>query len=1417
MRSIFSFFDKNNKAQLGVLTRFALMFYMVTLLSVGIIGYYGYSHANQVYLDKAKELSMRQALKITQEMETFLYQIPNDLQFFTDFYALNRYLYWNDLEHKEKQDYWLTLTRDAFRSFFSSHDYYYKARFIDLHGKEIIKAKYRRESGKVIFEEGAELQDKSSKAYFTNALKLNRGEMYLSDIGLNAEHGRIEKPHIAVLRYSQPIIAGNGVKYGVLVLNVFAETLFDIIHRENKIDSTQNIYLLAADGNYLFHPEIPLDTGQFRAHERSYATQYPELFNKISKLNQGTLLHKGQLVSFKKVYPKANDPNMYWILVEEIDQAQALKALQEFKYFFFLLVGVVLIMVLLVARYYTKRLIHPVSAVTRQLQHLSRGELRPESITYPYSDEISQILESTHLLTTNFERLANQADTISQGDLSGQVQLLSDKDRLGSAINNMTQMLHQAREENNRRSWLKEGESQLNEQLRGEQDLIEIGQRLLNFVASYLDFQVGVFYVKEEKVLRLKARYAYKIQPVADKVFALGDGLVGQAALEQRSIQFQNLPGDYIDLTICSGLGESAPQSIIAVPLVQNGTVKGVMEFACLRNFSALEIEFLEQIAFGVAISIHVAQSRQQTQELLEQTQIQTEELQTREEELRDNNSLLEQQAGDLRRSEKILRENQTQLEESNHQLQIQQEELQTANEELEEKAADLKSSHNRVERRNQRIEQARLELEQKAEELALSSKYKSEFLANMSHELRTPLNSLLILSRLLADNQDGNLTEKQIEFSQTIHDSGSDLLTLINDILDLSKIESGKMDVYIEPVHLNDFVTRLEQKFRPLAEDKGIAFNIEIAEAPDLWHSDSQKLGQVIQNLLSNAIKFTERGDVTLHIGPVDANTQLHIPGLTPENALAVTITDSGIGIPKEKCQAIFEAFQQVDGTTSRRYGGTGLGLSISRELAKLLGGRIQVESEPGLGSTFTLYIPRQLTTLAPDAPVETPIVPHLIQSEAAVEVVEPMPKQMASDPNSPPVNSISDSAPSMAVPDDRCNLEPGDRSILIIEDDIRFATILMSIAKEHGFKILIAQDGESGLYFADYYQPSGIVLDIDLPGMDGWQVMQHLKDEAKTRHIPVHFISASDSSLSAMKNGAIGFLTKPVSMADMEQAFGRIENIIDRPVKRLLLVEDNAIQRQSMRELIGNGDVETITATSGSDAQQLLSDSPFDCIVLDLGLPDISGVELLEVIRTRDDLQQIPVVVYTGKELEPRERATLDRYAQSIIIKDARSPERLLDDTTLFLHRVESNLPEERRRMIRMLHDSESVFAQRKVLLADDDMRNVFALSAVLQGKNMQVLVAKSGAEALEKLESDPDIAIVLMDIMMPEMDGYEATRKIREQARFSQLPIIALTAKAMKGDRSQCIEAGASDYLAKPVDTKKLLSMMRVWLYR
>jgi CheY-like chemotaxis protein/signal transduction histidine kinase len=731
--------------------------------------------------------------------------------------------------------------------------------------------------------------------------------------------------------------------------------------------------------------------------------------------------------------------------------------------------------------------------------------------------------------------------------------------------------------------------------------------------------------------------------------------------------------------------------------------------------------------------------------------------------------------------------------------LQTQQRELQQTNEQLEQKAQQLAERNVEVERKNQEIEQARRALEEKASELALTSKYKSEFLANMSHELRTPLNSILILGQQLADNPDGNLTPKQVEFSRTIHGAGTDLLNLISDILDLSKIESGTVTVDAQEVFFPNLIDAIARPFRHEADTRQLSFDVEIDQRVGRSIvTDSKRLQQVLKNLLSNAFKFTERGGVRLNVSTAVGGWSPEHPVLNQASAVvAFEVSDTGIGIPLEKQRIIFEAFQQADASTSRKYGGTGLGLAISRELANLLGGEIQLHSTPGQGSTFVLYLP--IKYVGPAAIAASPST---------------APQQQ---PQPPAVLAAVAERPIEQIDDDRHDVEPGDMILLVVEDDPHYARVIMDLARDKGFKVLVAMRGIDALDLAKQFQPTAVSLDVFLPDMLGWTVLSQLKQNPLTRHIPVQIITLDEDRQHALARGAFSFVTKPTTTEGVEAALARIKDYATPRRKRLLVVEDNEVEQMSIRELLGYDDIEIVTTSTGTEALEILQKQPCDCVVLDLRLPDMTGFDVLERIRDNNALSDVPVVVFTGRELSPEEDAQLHTMARSIVVKGVESPERLLDETSLFLHRVVTDLPQEKQRMLERLTNSDEDLVGQTALLVDDDARNIFALSSVLERRGMRVLTATTGSEAVAILESSPDVAIVLMDIMMPGMDGYQTMEVIRQKPEYRKLPIIALTAKAMKGDREKCLEAGASDYLAKPVNTEQLLSALRIWLHR
>ena len=991
-------------------------------------------------------------------------------------------------------------------------------------------------------------------------------------------------------------------------------------------------------------------------------------------------------------------------------------------------------------------------------------------------------------------KLTRALKDISSGNLSsGYMAEPGDEDTSKAArvfqdiqlgLDKMMTTLQEAATVNERNNWLKTGQNELAEVMRSTQDVRELSRKIIVFVAELLQAQVGAFYLSDDKEdLTLAGTYAFTRRKSLLTTIRPGQGLVGEAALEKGPIIISDIPEDYI--RIDSSLGHTPPRHILVFPILMQKRVMGVIELGSLTPFTDLHLEFLQQTAEAMAIAIHATHASQQTKELLDKTQQQAEELQSQQEELQASNEELREQTESLQKSESL--------------LQQQQEELQVTNEELAERTHNLERQQEEVKKKNEELARHRNELMQKATELETTSKYKSEFLANMSHELRTPLNSILILSQLFAANKDANLTEKQMEYARTINSSGTELLNLINEVLDLSKVEAGRMQLDIAPLNLQQFLTEMEQAFAPVAADKGLKLDFTIDDdVPAVISTDHQKLLQVIKNFISNAFKFTEKGRVGVHISRPAADMDLG--ALPAGKTIAINVIDTGIGIAQDKQKIIFEAFQQVDGTISRKYGGTGLGLSISREFTSLLGGEIRLTSQVGHGSTFTMLLPENTHQ-------QEKVV--VVAKEAAKGVPEIEVKKEDSRQHPPAKTGNGD------VIDDRKDLGPDDNVLLIIEDDQAFVKVLVDFAHERQFKCLVAEDGESGIHYADFYQPSAIILDIGLPGIDGWQVMDRLKKNSKTSHIPVHFMSAADQAMEARQKGAIGYLTKPVSVEKIQEALGLIEENICSTVKNLLIVEDHGDQRNSMVELISSPHIDITAVATGKEALQLLKEKSFDCMVLDLGLQDMSGGDLLQKMNEDKTISPLPIIIYTGRELSQEDEEQLRHYSDSIIIKGVRSPERLLAETTLFLHQVEAELPEEKQMMLAAAHNREEIFENKKVLVVDDDMRNVFALSSALEEKGMEVLAAENGRKGLEMLDANPDVAVVLMDIMMPEMDGFEAMGHIRSQPRFRKLPVIALTAKAMKGDRHKCIEAGANDYLAKPVAVDRLLSLLRVWL--
>jgi CheY-like chemotaxis protein/HAMP domain-containing protein len=1015
------------------------------------------------------------------------------------------------------------------------------------------------------------------------------------------------------------------------------------------------------------------------------------------------------------------------------------------------------------------------------------GQARVPGAAGTWRDLTDNVNRLAANLTTQVRAIAEVATAVTKGDLSRSiaVEAAGEVAALKDNINTMIRNLRDTTAKNTEQDWLKTNLAKFTRMLQGQRDLLAVAKMVLSELAPLVSAQQGIFYINEAADgtadLRLQASYAFRERKHLANRYREGEGLVGQAAYEKQRILLSHVPDDYIKIE--SGLGEASPANIVVLPVLFEGRVKAVIELASFERFSPIHLTFLDQLTESIGIVLNTIAATMRTEELLKNSQSLTQELRQRQEELQQTNERLEQQARSLRESEQLLKE--------------QQEELQQTNEELEEKAELQAQQNAEVERKNREIELAKRELEEKAEQLALTSKYKSEFLANMSHELRTPLNSVLILTDLLAQNTEGNLTEKQVEYARTIHSSGTDLLALINEILDLAKVESGRLEIDIRQVSFNELRDYVERSFRPMAQQKGLDFAVELAAGlPHSIGTDAHRLQQILRNLLANAVKFTERGRVALSVSTASEGWSKGHPTLDrAEHVVAFAVSDTGIGISEEKHRIIFEAFQQADGTTDRKYGGTGLGLAISRELAALLGGEIRVDSTLGRGSTFTLYLP-----LTSPQPVGDEDGSPVARNHAAG----------AARPSRP-------SRPAPAeVRDDRAALTPDDRVLLIIDDDDSFAGFLLDLAHQKGFKGVVALDGESGLALVRERAPDAIILDIRLPGIDGWTVLDRLKHNSQTRHIPVHIISAAGGRQRGLRQGALAYLEKPVTKPALDAAFAQLQAFVERCAKSLLVVEDDETQRASIVDLVGEGDVEMTAVRTGEEALEALRRQHFDCMVLELGLPDMSGFDLIERIRGEPAWAELPIVVHTGKELTHAEQLQLERLADTVIVKDAKSPERLLDETALFLHRVEADLPSSKRQMLEQVHRTDPTFAGKKALIVDDDARNSFALTAALEQHGLGVVYAENGRDGLALLEQG-GIDVVLMDVMLPEMDGYETMREIRKRREFRSLPIIALTAKAMKGDREKCIEAGASDYVSKPVDVEQLVSLLRVWLYR
>ncbi|MGI9276636.1 MAG: response regulator [Endozoicomonas sp.] len=1034
-------------------------------------------------------------------------------------------------------------------------------------------------------------------------------------------------------------------------------------------------------------------------------------------------------------------------LISEVSESDAFATVKSFQERLIYLTAVTVILVLLIALLITRRLVRPIRTITDWVNRVAAG------------------------------------DYVQGTVLSGRNEI----SQLSRSFSEMTEKLRNVISENAKRSWMQDGQVGLNDSMRGEQDISELCRNVVSYLAKYLDMQTGAIYVvNDEKVLQLTASYAWSQRKQSSNRFEFGEGVVGQAALEQQTIELTDIPEDY--LTIESGLGSTRPKAIVVMPLVYEKEIKGVFEFALLQKLTSEQILFLELSQEKVAIAINSAQYSERVKQLLEKTTKQSEAMKEQQEELKTVNEELESRA-------KI-------LEESQEELKAQSEEMQKSNAELEEKTEQLQLQKEEIERKNLDIELSSRTLEEKAKELEMTSKYKSEFLANMSHELRTPLNSLLLLAQMLAENDEGNLTEDQVESAEVIYNGGKELLTLINDILDLSKVEAGKMSINLENIDVEELCTSVKSLFKPLADDRGLDFVVEVEPGTTRSIlSDSQRVMQILKNFLSNAFKFTDKGVVFIRIANF-TRTRDH----GEETYVGFSVKDSGIGIPKEKQNAIFEAFRQADGSTSRKYGGTGLGLAISKEMAGMLGGFIDLESEEGEGTTFTLYLPDNAVCSLSGEKVLADSYSSQVSEGVAVENKASQPK----------TESESDSVQVEKKTSEPASVAPvlvTGTAILTIEDDDHFTGILCNLAQKNGYQCLHAKTGREGLELARVHRPNAIILDLGLPDMDGNEVLRLLKGGDATRDIPVHIISGSEPD-DQTGSDAVGCLVKPVTVADLDSVFSLLGQVISADIRHALLLDNDADSRAYIRSMLEKKGMNVGEAATAEEAEAALADQDWQCIVMEVELPDSSGLDFLQKLEKSRPESMPSIVIHTGKKLSPEEHKELQKYTGAMVLKGDMASERVLDEVSLFIHSIGSDSGEQKPQETD--NDGTSIEGH-KLLLVDDDLRNTFALSKRLQSLGLEVVIADNGANAIARLEEEDGIELVLMDIMMPVMDGYEATRKIREMDDFRDLPVIALTAKAMSDDKAKCIEAGANDYLTKPVDLDQLVAMIKVWIFQ
>lgn len=1381
----------------GIRTKMRLMFHVTTFFAVAVIGLYGYWNASTAYRERAVQLLEGSRDEVVVNINDFIALQYSDLGFVNNFYAILRYAYWKDMGDEGKKVTWRTVAGDALRNFAETYRYYYKIRFVGRDGREDLHVRTEHGSGKAHLVEDKELQNVSERDYFSQSMKLKAGEVYVSSLNFNTEHGQLERPYVPVLRFSQPLIGENNVLYGVTVTTVRAEAIYEFIRRANRNQQGRRFYLVDAKGNFLFHPDSEKQFGHLLGHTYNFDQEHHNLMAELHGKTEGVITRGGHIHVFRAIYPNPQQRDNQWYLVGVVDESVALAELNNFVRVFVLLFLLLTAVVLVATRYILWQLATPLQFVTRQLEKLGRGEADPETVIYPADDEIRRMLDSTEKVVANMDVLARQADAIARGDFSGQVVPLSEQDRLGNALNYMTRQLADNRQADQSRNWLRDGLAELSKAMTGDMDGQHLAEVAIAQLGRYLGAGRGVFYIWHEQAqtLDLLGSYMYTERNSLGARVRLGEGAVGQVAREKKPIVlYTQEEGRSLEVApITTGTVSLLPKLTYTWPLLREGRLYGVIELASHAAFDATQKAYLEAAAETIVSFLHAVLQRQRIQELLGVAEEAARQAQEQNRRLQEANTMMEEQQQQLQQQAEELQQSNAQMEEQQQQLQQQTEELQQANAQMEEQQQQLQQQTEELRQANSQMEEQQGllrrqsdELMQRNQELEQASRYKSDFLANMSHELRTPLNSIILLSKMLAMNERGHLDDEEKKRADVILHAGRDLLTLINDILDLSKIEAGKMEVLPLPVSSDDLLSEFKLQFEDTAAAKGVAFEIE-----DHWQgefiTDRDKLNQIIRNLLSNAFKFTKTGRVSLSL------QRSSDPG-TP---LRIAVSDTGIGIPEDKLQIIFEAFQQVDGSISRQFGGTGLGLSISLRLAQLLGGTIRVSSRLGEGSCFSLLLPAELTGAQP--------VPGMVGTSVVATKAAKVPV-----PKLPVASGVPSSSESVAQPvsDDRDALQRGDAVILVIDDDRIFGETIRHINQKQGYKTLLALTGEEGLALAQHHRPSGILLDLGLPDMDGVEVLKALKASQLLHNIPVYVVSGRDRDPQLLHQGIVGYLRKPV---DDRQIMAAEAEVLDHaPSPCLVVLEGALLSVEKVRALVADEAVDVRVARDAAAVAELYASLP--CKLVLVGLE--SAAEVGQCTALCHDLHQrmpaLPILVYSQEPISSEAEGGLRGYTDSIVVQSQHAEKRMLENIERFVREVRqgngkptlSTVPQQKDRLL-----------GRRILVVDDDARNLFVVTSALEQQGAKVENALSGHKALEILKKQP-VDLVFMDVMMPDMSGYETTAAIKADPALQSIPVVVLTAKALKNDRQEAFASGADDYLTKPVDYEVLINMAAVW---